>query len=333
MEEKNRLRGEESLRLEIERLMARLAALERIEAEHQKEEQSWRILSSVVEQTDDLVVITDRFGIIEYVNPAFERRTGYQRQEAIGQTPQIVKSGKHGAEFYRQLWETISMGRVFRGVLTNRKKNGDFYYEEKTITPLRDCNGAITHFVSTGKDITDRMKAEEERARLVANLEYRATHDPLTDLPNRTLFFDRLRYTLLTAQRERGSFALLILDLDRFKEINDLLGHPIGDIVLREVGFRLQQALRESDTVARFGGDEFAIILPGANVEGGILIVRKIIEVLEPPFLPEGLSLFVRASIGMTLYPQHGSDIDTLMRRADQAMYRAKQSGCGYETF
>jgi diguanylate cyclase (GGDEF)-like protein/PAS domain S-box-containing protein len=421
----------------------------RMETGRKKEEEKSRILSSVVEQTDDSVLITDREGVIEYVNPAFEKRTGFSKEEALGQTPRIVKSGEQGATFYQQLWETISTGRVFRGVLINRRKDGSLYYEEKTITPLKDGNGTITHYVSTGKDITPRMRAEEEHKRLVAilevttdlvaitdvdgkmvylngagremlgidpeesfsqfkltdrvpewartlligeaipaairsgswsgetafndrlgreipvsqvilahpsptgeveflstiardisyrkaqtaGLEYLATHDNLTNLPNRTLFFDRLNHTLLAAQRVKESFGLLIVDLDRFKEINDTLGHQIGDLILQEVGLRLKEALRESDTVARIGGDEFAVILPGIKLGGGISAVQKILKALEAPFAPDKLSLSVRASIGIALFPEHGQEAGVLMRCADRAMYQAKQAQSGYQIY
>lgn len=445
MKRKDRIK--EEVRKEIRMLRRRLLA--RMEAERKEEGKKSRILSGVVEQTDDSVVITDKEGVIEYVNPAFERRTGFSREEALGQTPRLVKSGKQEAAFYKQLWDTISAGRVFRGVLINRKKDGALYYEEKTITPLKDPDGTVTHYVSTGKDITPRMRAEEERKQLVAILEattdlvaitgidgevvylngagrkmlgvgpeerlskiklpnvvpegartlllgeaipsairngswsgetafidplgrevpvsqvilahrtptgeveflstiardisYRkaqtaalehlATHDALTNLPNRTLFFDRLHRTLLAAQRVKESFGLLIIDLDRFKEINDTLGHHIGDLILQEVGSRLRGALRESDTVARIGGDEFAVILPGIKRGGGVSAVQKILKALETPFAPEQLSLSVHASVGMALFPEHGQEAEILMRCADRAMYRAKQVRSGYEVY
>lgn len=433
----------------IKRLRARLADLERREAEQRAREARLLWLSSVVEQTDELVLITDRAGTIVYVNPAFVQRTGYTQKEAIGKNPRIVRSGEQGKAFYEELWSTISEGKIFRGVLVNRTKSGERYYEEKTITPLKDAAGTITHYVSTGKDITSRIAADEERKRLVAileattdfvaiatvegeivylnraarrclgrseteklshlmlseiypewaralvagegiptavrngvwhgetavlnrsgdeipisqlflahrtpageveflstiardisdrkaqtaGLEYRATHDPLTTLPNRALFFDRLRYTLLAAQREKSSFALFIVDLDRFKEINDTHGHYVGDLVLKEVALRLQEALRESDTVARIGGDEFAVILPGADLGGGRRAAEKILIALARPIDAGKISLSARASIGMTLFPDHGGDLDDLIRRADEIMYAVKRSGGGYEVY
>ena len=205
-------------------------------------------LSSAIEQTADSVVITDLHGTIEYVNPAFEKNTGFRRAEAVGQTPRIVKSGKHDAEFYRRLWDTILRGEAFRDVLVNRRKDGTLYYEEKTITPLKDEKGRITHFVSTGKDVTERMEAQERLDRL-------AYYDTLTGLPNRNLFRDRLRHALERVQRAGRTVATLVLDLDNFKAVNDSLGHEVGDLLLKAISERLRACVREEDTVARLGGE------------------------------------------------------------------------------
>ncbi len=222
---------------------------------HQQQNQAvCRKLSSAVEQTADSVVITNREGVIEYVNPAFVATTGFSPEAAIGKTPRIVKSGRHSPAFYEQLWSTILNGEVFRAVLTNRRQDGEIYYEEKTITPLRDADGEITHFVSTGKDVTSRIKVEER-------LDYLAYYDPLTSLPNRNLFHDRLTHALDQARPHHYLTAVVFLDLDNFRSINDSLGHEAGDAVLQGVAVRLQAFAGPENSVARMGNDEFAILL------------------------------------------------------------------------
>ena len=278
-------------------------------------------LSNALEQTADSVMITDNTGIIEYVNPAFEDTTGFTRVEAIGKKPNIVKSGKHDLAFYKQLWETILRGEVFRDVLINRKKDGSLYYEEKTITPLKDIQGNITHFISTGKDITERMQTQER-------LHYLAHHDVLTELPNRVLFMDRLEHALLRARWSQRLVAVLFLDMDRFKNINDTLGHDVGDRMLQAFGARLRECVREGDTVARLGGDEFAIVLEDvANMDDVPATAKKILQAFEQPFHDEGRELFVTGSIGISLHPNDGLDAHTLLKNADTAMYRAKDTG------
>ncbi len=278
-------------------------------------------LSSALEQTADSVVITDNNGIIEYVNPAFEETTGFTRSEALGRKTNIVKSGKHDLAFYKQLWETILKGEVFRDVLINRKKDGSLYYEEESITPLKDSQGNITHFISTGKDITERMQTQER-------LHYLAHHDVLTELPNRVLFMDRLEHALTRARWSQRLVAVLFLDMDRFKNINDTLGHDVGDRLLQAFGKRLFGCVREGDTVARLGGDEFAIVLEDiASVDDVPTTARKILQAFEQPFHDEGHELFVTGSIGISLYPDDGQDAHALLKNADTAMYRAKDAG------
>ncbi len=278
-------------------------------------------LSSAVEQTADVVVITDRQGTIEYVNPAYEQITGYRRQEVLGKSAGVVKSGEHGKSFYEELWQTILAGRVFRGVMINRKKDGSLYYEEKTISPLKDADGNIVRFVSTGKDITQRLQSEER-------LHYLAHHDPLTGLPNRALLQDRLKQAMLEADRNGRMVAALFLDLDRFKTINDTLGHQTGDALLKTVAERLATCLRASDTVSRLGGDEFTIVLANvANVDDVTRVAQKILDQFLLPFRIGERDLFVSSSIGITLYPLDEKDPEHLLKDADVAMYHAKELG------
>ncbi len=278
-------------------------------------------LSSAVEQTADSVVITNLEGTIEYVNPAFEKATGFRREEALGQTPRIVKSGNHDAAFYQRLWGTILRGEVFRAVLANRRKDGSLYYEEKTITPLKNDKGEITHFVSTGKDVTERMEVQQRLDRL-------AYYDSLTGLPNRNLSRDRLRHALGRAQRGTLLVAVLVLDLDNFKTINDSLGHDVGDQLLRAVAQRLGDYVRAEDTAARLGGDEFVIVLESvACADDASAVAQKLIDALTRPFALGDHEVFVTASIGIALYPHDDRDADNLLKYADTAMYRAKEQG------
>ncbi len=287
---------------------------------HQIETQM-RILSSALEQTADLVLITNIDGVIEYVNPAFESTTGYSREDIIGTKPNLLRSGKHEPEFYQHLWETILRGDVFSEVFINARKDGSIFYEEKHITPIRNQQNKITHFVSTGKDISERMRVQER-------LHYMAHHDALTKLPNRNLFMDRLRQAMARARWHKRLIAVMFIDLDRFKTINDSLGHSVGDQLLIQLTQRLSSGVRAGDTIARFGGDEFAILLDDIASEKDISqLAKKILDTMITPFVIEGRDLFMTASIGVSIFPNDGEDADTLLRNADVAMYRAKDLG------
>jgi len=290
--------------------------LERLRAETQMQK-----LSSAIEQTADMVIITDRKGKIEYVNPAFERTTGYAAAEAIGRTPSLVKSGKQDTALYQKLWQTILSGEVYNEVLINRRKDGSLYYEEKTITPLKDETGRVTHFISTGKDVTERMQTQER-------LEFMAQHDALTALPNRALLLDRLKQSVARARWHQRMVAVLFIDLDRFKTINDTLGHEAGDQLLMQLGERFSRIVREGDTVGRFGGDEFVILLDDVASDKDISgVAQKVLDALKAPFDIQQQHLYISASIGISLFPNDGEDGNTLLRNADIAMYRAKEMG------
>ena len=408
--------------------------------------QQMRKLSSAIEQTADSVMITNRDGVIEYVNPAFELTTGYASAEALGHKPSLMKSGQHDNTFYRELWATILRGEPYRGVFTNRRKDASLYYEEKTITPLRDTHGDITHFVSTGKDISERIHAEtsvrasEEHLRTIIDTEpecikllgsrgqlidmnaaglsmiqadnlaqvvgkplhhlvlpehrkaflaltqsvlqgnkgmlvfeieglkgarrwlethavpmtthagdivllgvtrditdrkraedqlvYLAHHDELTGLANRTLFHDRLQQAMIEAERHERLVAAVFMDLDRFKNVNDTLGHRAGDQLLKAVAERLLGAVRRGDTVARLSGDEFTIVLSDmAHVDDAARVAQKILDVFTLPFHIDGRDIFIGASLGITIFPSDTRDVETMLSNADIAMYRAKEVG------
>ncbi|MBI5042004.1 MAG: PAS domain S-box protein, partial [Gammaproteobacteria bacterium] len=410
-----------------------ISAIEDISARKQVEARMHQ-LAGVVEQTADSVAITDRDGVIQYVNPAYEKTTGFARGEAIGKKANILKSGKHDEKFYRDMWETILAGNVFRGVITNRRKDGSLYHEEKTITPLRDELGNIMHFVSTGKDITERvqtMEALRESERSLANaqriaqmgswdwdivtnelrwsdeiyrifgltpqqfgatydaflysvhpddrdfvvesvdrtlnenipysidhrivrpdgterivheqaevvhdetgkalrmygtvqdvteyrraqerLNYIAHYDVLTGLPNRLLLQDRLTQAMNEVDRyDHHLVAVMFIDLDHFKIINDSLGHEIGDALIKEVAVRLKGCIRAIDTISRLGGDEFtAIITNVSHVDDVTRVAQKIIDSFVAPFEIAGRELFVSASLGITLYPFDDSSYES----------------------
>lgn len=286
-------------------------------------ETEMRKLSRALEQTADTVMITDRDGVIEYVNPSFERITGYAATEAVGKRPSILRSGKQGPDFYRAMWKRITMGDVFSDIFVNRSRAGELYYEQKTITPLRDASGDITHFVATGRDISERVEFEER-------LRYLAHHDTLTALPNRAMLLDHLQTVLAAARAQSRMVAVLFLDLDCFKNINDTLGHDVGDSLLLDLGRRLHEHLRTHDNIARFGGDEFVIVMDDIDGpdDAGIL-AQRILDTLTRPFDIAGSQLHVGASIGISLFPADGEDSGSLLKNADAAMYRAKEAGGG----
>jgi len=278
-------------------------------------------LSRVLEQTADLVVVTDVQHRIEYVNPAFEKVTGYSYAEVIGKKPSLLSSGRHQPEFFLHLKETISRGESYSNIIINRRKDGSLFYEEITITPIKDEQGTITHYVATGKDITERMRDQER-------LQHMAHHDALTDLPNRNLFLDRLQQALNRARWHQRLVAVMFLDLDRFKNINDTLGHNTGDQLLLQISKRLKSSVRDGDTIARFGGDEFALLLDDIQSDNDVSsLARKLLDTLEDPFRIGQHEFYVTASIGISLFPADGEDAETLLRNADVAMYRAKDLG------
>jgi diguanylate cyclase (GGDEF)-like protein/PAS domain S-box-containing protein len=295
--------------------------IERDVTERKKIELQLRSLSVAIEQSPVSVVITDLEGTIQYVNPQFEKVSGYSAAEAIGQNPAILQSGQTSPTVFTELWESLNQGKPWTGEFINKRKNGEVYYEEAHISPVYDTNGAINRYVAVKLDITERKQYETK-------LQHLARYDNLTDLPNRSLFSDLLQQTLALAKREQYRLALMFADLDHFKEINDTYGHAVGDLLLQEAALRMQTAVRSSDIVGRIGGDEFVILLAKLELElDALLVGEKLRSALEQPFLLDGHNITVSSSIGIALFPDHGTTEQELALHADKAMYLAKQAG------
>jgi diguanylate cyclase (GGDEF)-like protein/PAS domain S-box-containing protein len=273
-----------------------------------------------VEQCPDAVLVTDVEGRIEYANPAFERMTGYSAAELAGKTPALLKSGMHEADFYRALWSSLLAGREFRALFANRRKNGEPYYEDKIIRPLLNAGGRVTHFVSYGRDATERARAFEKLA-------HAATHDSLTDLPNRSLFLDRLGQALGHAARRDEELSVAIFDIDRFRDANNRYGHLGGDAVLQAVAERTRGCVRAADTVARIGGDEFALLLVGAGERDAEAVLAKVVAANAAPVRHDGEEIPCSVSVGASGYPRDAADGAALRGQADIAMYAAKSAG------
>lgn len=297
------------------------------EALHQRDralEESKRHLNlahKVIEASLDGIIITDADGLIEAINPAFTTLTGYLAEEVIGQKPAMLRSGRHDKEFYDQMWNSITTKGHWQGEVWNRRKNGDVFPEWLTITRIQDAEGGTIKFAGIFSDITERKKAEER----IRNLAY---FDVLTGLPNRRLFNDRLSMAINAAKRHHQRLAILFLDLDLFKRINDTLGHSVGDRVLEEMANRLKLCMRDSDTVSRMGGDEFTILLSEIqDVEDAARLARRIVDSISQPFLVDDRELFVTTSVGISVFPEDGDNPESLVKNADIAMYRAKDLG------
>lgn len=281
-----------------------------------------RKLSTAVEHSPASIVITDNNGIIEYVNLAFCRLTGYSREEARGQHTRILKSDGQPAEYYKAVWDTISSGNEWRGEFFNRRKDGTTFWEFASISPIKDIHGSITHYVAVKENIT-------ERKQLLECLDKMAHIDKLTELPNRNLFLDRLNFVIAISRRDNLRFALLYIDLDGFKSVNDTYGHDAGDLILQEAARRFKLCVRESDTVARMGGDEFTIILNHLNQRASASIVaQKIVSEFNVPFTLCGKGdCKIGVSIGISYYPDDSLFSEHLINAADTAMYAVKKSG------
>lgn len=282
-------------------------------------------LGHLIESTEaksEVVMITNTAGIIQAVNGAFEKSTGYSREEVLGKPASLIKSGLHRPEFYEKMWQALSAGREFQAVFVNRRKDGELFHEDKRIRPFIDASGTITHYVSTSHSLSETLQTT------LLRLHNEAYHDALTGLSNRQLFEDRLQQALSQSARHGKRFALVYVDLDNFKAINDQFGHPAGDAVLRAAANRLKASVRDEDTVARLGGDEFAIILRDIQQREDVeAILYKVLKALNRGTRLNKKHMPILASLGANLFPTDGTDGKTLMRHADIAMYKAKASG------
>ncbi len=279
------------------------------------------LAEKVIESSLEGIMVTDAHAVIVSVNPAFTRLTGYSAAEVVGETPAILSSGRHDKAFYDAMWDALRQTGYWQGEVWNRRKSGEVFPELLTIAAIKDRDGRLTHYAALFSDITE-MKENEERIR------HLAYYDVLTGLPNRRLLEDRLRVALAHAHRNRRQLAVLFIDLDRFKRINDSLGHEIGDRLLVAIAHRLRDALREDDTVARMGGDEFVAVLSDIeNPDHAVQIARRLIDALMRPVRVDGHELVVTTSIGISIYPDDSDSAPALVKNADIAMYRAKDSG------
>ncbi|MEJ2228083.1 MAG: diguanylate cyclase [Alphaproteobacteria bacterium] len=284
-------------------------------------EERLKQLSAAVEQSPVSVFITNTDGAIRYVNPAFCTFTGFHQEEVLGRNPRILKGGDTSADDYAKLWQTIQGGEVWHGKLHNKRKNGTLMWAETIIAPIRSSGDIVTQFVCIQQDITARKEAEER-------VEFLAHHDNLTGLPNRMMGKERMQWAMAQADRANGKAALMFLDLDGFKGINDTQGHGTGDGLLKEVAERLKKCMRRTDTIARQGGDEFLLMLGGIRERNdAITPAVTILEKIASPYYIDGHTLTISVSVGIAVYPDDGHDWDTLLKKADSAMYTAKESG------
>ncbi len=280
-----------------------------------------RLAASVFENTLEGVIITDMDSVILSVNPAFTEITGYSAAEAIGNHPRMLRSQRHSAEFYDQLWQSLQDNGSWRGEIWNRRKNGEAYLQRSTINLVPAQRGQPACYVGVFTDVTEFWRKDER----IAHLAY---HDPLTDLPNRNLLMDRLGHALNVAERQGDRLGVLFIDLDGFKAVNDRLGHPIGDQLLQLMATRLRAAVRGSDTVARIGGDEFVVLMENLDeVDECAILARKLLAILTWSAPDTNPLIRVSASVGIAIYPHDGADAATLLRHSDTALYAAKAAG------
>ncbi|NNA67242.1 phosphodiesterase DibA [Pseudomonas gessardii] len=302
-------------------LCARSARVHRIQQPLKENRERLRQAAAVFDCTREGVLVTDARGRIVHVNRAFIEITGYQVEDVMGRQPSLFKSGRHSPAFYEQMFRSLNQDGEWSGEIWNRRKSGEIYPQWQTIRVIHDDQGQVSHYVAVFSDISAIKHSEHELAHL-------AHHDPLTDLPNRLLFTDRAEQALASAQTHKRGCALLLLDLDHFKIINDSLGHNVGDQLLKAVGERLQGLFGSGVTLARLGGDEFAVLAESCpQVVQAAALAQRIIDGMKQPFVFDGHQLFVSVSIGISLFPSDALSAEQLLRNADSALFKAKSSG------
>jgi diguanylate cyclase (GGDEF)-like protein/PAS domain S-box-containing protein len=274
-----------------------------------------RLQVAALEAAANPILISRRDGTIVWVNNAFEQLSGYTREEVLGQNTRLLKSGQQAPAIYKDLWETVLTGQKWRGELVNQRKNGTLYQEEMTVTPVKNASGEITHFIAIKLDITERKKAEEQIRTL-------ALSDPLTGLANYRRLLEVLDSEIKRYDRTERPFSILLLDLDELKRINDVHGHLVGSRAIARVADVLRMQLREIDTPARYGGDEFVVVLPETGSEAIRKVVRRISERLREDAEEPRISV----SSGAAIFPENGKNIDELLAAADRALYREKRA-------
>jgi diguanylate cyclase (GGDEF)-like protein/PAS domain S-box-containing protein len=293
-----------------------------------QEQQELRLMQAAMSNAANGMFITRIDGAIEWLNDALVRFSGYKSEELMGANPSLFGSGLHEQSFWADMWTTILRGEPWRGDVVNRNKSGNLYTVAQSISPLYNDKGELTHFLAAQQDISEKKRLEEE-------IHYLAYHDPLTHLPNRMLFRDRVQQAIAQAQRTQNRLAVMFIDLDGFKAVNDIHGHSSGDFLLEQVAERLRLCVRAGDTVARLGGDEFTVLLRDVGDRENIeRVAQKLLAVaLQPYDLDCKQPPAVSFSIGISVYPQDGDSFDALLSHADQAMYESKQNGKNRYTF
>jgi diguanylate cyclase (GGDEF)-like protein/PAS domain S-box-containing protein len=294
--------------------------------ERRRTEARQQLAAAVFEAARESIIVTDIEGRIVAANPAFTTLSGYTEAEALGQNPRLLKSGRQSEAYYATVWQTLAQEGAWQGEFWNRRKDGELYLVLATISQVRDAAGRLAYYVGIATDLTQQKEAEQR-------IEHLAYYDTLTDLPNRTLLAQRAALALALAARRRETLTVLLLDLDRFKEVNDALGHAEGDTLLLQAAARLQTVIQTEDTVCRLGGDEFALLLPEVDQEGALRVTSQLMAAFRQPFNIAGHSLPVTVSIGIALYPHDGADFTELLKNADTALYRAKREGGNTWTF
>ena len=289
--------------------------------EQRRVEENLRLAAQVFENSGEAIAIMDAHNRVVSVNRAYTEMTGYLPEDVLGQRPAVLDSDLHDEEFYQRVWRTLRESGYWQGEIWNRRKTGEVYPEWLGISMLRGPDGAVTHYVAISSDISERKASE-------ARIEFLAHHDPLTDLPNRLLLRDRLERAIAQGERDQTRVALLFIDLDRFKTVNDSLGHPVGDRLLREAAQRLRECVRGMDTVSRQGGDEFLIVLNELKDSDAVTrVAEQILAAMSVPFSLDGYDVAISCSVGIAVFPEDGRNFDELLKKSDIAMYHAKEAG------